>query len=245
MARAPERAKRPAPRRTPSRTRPASRAGGSPRQQAPVRRTWLLVIGAVLGLVVLWRVIPAVLGGGADPATPDASPSTSSTGPILAGEAPPAPAGARSARFPKVVEGTRLEVKVVSLGDDPSRCRAELLDVGTDERAVFHHRCGDEGGLDRYFFLVRLENVTDGRVTVELDRFEVVGPGGARVALDSVPGWSSPVRFFPPSDAIVPGDSLKGWVTVDGTDGFLPQSLTYADGKERLRVEFGGRWVDS
>src|SRR5262245_36094949 len=239
MARASERAKRPAPRRTATRTRPAgSRPGsnGGAEHEAPVRRTWLLVVGGVLGLLLVWRVIPAVLGGSSEPATPDSSPSTSSTGPIVAGEAPPAPPGARSAAFPKVVEGTRLDVKVMSLGDDPSRCRAEILDVGADERAVFHHRCGQEGGLDRYFFLVRLENLSDGRVTVELDRFEVVGPGGARVALDTVPAWSSPVRFFPASDAIVPGGSLKGWVTVDGTDGFLPRSLTYADGDERLSV---------
>jgi hypothetical protein len=195
-----------------------------------------------VGLLLAWRVVPAILGGTDAPPPPD-SVRTSSTGPILAGEAPPAPQGARSAAFPKIVEGTRLEAKVVSLGDDPSRCRAELLDVGTDDRAVFHHRCGREGGLDRYFFLIRLENLTDGRVTVELDRFEVAGPGGARVALDTVPGWSSSVRFFPPSDAIVPGGSLKGWVTVDGTDGFLPRSLTYADGEERLTVEFDGSWV--
>jgi hypothetical protein len=246
MARAPERAKRPVPRRTTARTRSASSRSGTSagaEQQAPVRRTWLLVGGAILGLLLVWRVIPAVLGGGADPATPEGSPSTSSTGPILAGEAPPAPPGARSAAFPKVVDGTRLEAKVISLGDDPSRCRAEVLDVGTDERAVFHHRCGQEGGLDRYFFLVRLVNLTDGRVTVELDRFEVGAPGGTRVALDTVPDWSSPAKFFPPSDGIVPGGNLKGWITVDGTDGFLPKSLTYVDGDERITVEFDGRWV--
>ena len=242
MARAPERAKRAAPRRTATRARPASASSGA-EQQAPVRRTWLLVVGAILGLLLVWRVIPALLGGAAESGTPDASPSTSSTGPILAGEAPPAPPGTESASFPAAVGGTRLEAKVITLGDDPRRCRAELLNTGNDERAVFHHRCGQEGGLDRYFFLVRLVNLTEGRVTVELDRFEVGTPGGAQVALDTIPEWSSSAKFFPPSDAIVPGGSLKGWITVDGTDGFVPKSLTYADGEERLTVEFDGRWV--
>lgn len=245
MARAPERTKRPIPRRTTTRTRPASSHPGSNaggQGQTPVRRTWLLVGGAILGLLLVWRVVPAVLGG-SEPSTPDGSPSTSSTGPILAGEAPPAPSGSRSAAFPTVLDGTRLQLKVITLGDDPRRCRAELLELGGDRRAVFHHRCVEEDGLDRYFFFVRLVNLTDMRVTAELDRFEVEAPGGARVALDSIPEWSSSEKFFPPSDGIVPGGSLKGWITVDGTDGFLPRSLTYADGKERLTVEFRGRWV--
>ena len=246
MARAPERAKRPAPRRTATRSRPAgsrSRSNGSPERSAPVRRTWLLVGGAILGLLLVWRVIPALLGGAAEPTTPDGSPSTSSTGPILSGEAPPPPAGAKSEAFPAVLDGTRLQLKVITLGDDPRRCQAELLEVGDGRRAVFHHRCVEEDGLDRYFFFVRLVNLTEGRVTVELDRFEVKAPGGARVPLDSIPGWSSSEKFFPPSDGIVPGGSLKGWITVDGTDGFLPKSLTYVDGEERLTVEFDGRWV--
>ncbi|HJS27942.1 MAG TPA: hypothetical protein VJ913_12535 [Actinomycetota bacterium] len=101
------------------------------------------------------------------------------------------------------------------------------------------------GRLDRFFFFVRLANLTDGRVTVELDRFEVEAPGGARVPLDTTPEWRSFEKFFPPSDGIVPGGSLKGWITVDGTDGFLPKNLAYADGEERLTVEFGGRWVET
>jgi hypothetical protein len=201
------------------------------------------VAGAILGLLLVWRAIPALLGGGADPGTPEDSPTTSSTGPILAGEAPPAPAGARSAAFPAVLDGTRLQLKVITLGDDPRRCRAELLDAGDGPRAVFHHDCVQEDGLDRYFFFVRLVNLTDLRVTVELDRFGVQAPGGVRVPLDSTPAWSSSEKFFPPSDGIVPGGSLKGWITVDGTDGFRPMGLTYADGEERLTVEFDGRWV--
>lgn len=243
MARAPERAKRPAPRRTARRTGPATASNSGPEPRAPVRRTWLLVVGAILGLLLVWRVIPAVLGGEPDPATPREAPSTSSTGPLLAGEAPPAPPGVRSAAFPAVLDGSRLQLKVITLGDDPRRCRAELLEVGDDRRAVFHHDCVREDGLDRYFFFVRLVNLTGGRVTVELDRFEIEAPGGPRVPLDSIPEWSSPEKFFPPSDGIVPGGSLKGWITVDGTDGFLPKGLTYADGEEQLTVGFDGRWV--
>jgi hypothetical protein len=43
----------------------------------------------------------------------------------------------------------------------------------------------------------------------------------------------------------VPGGSLEGWITVDGTDGFLPKGLTYADEQERLTVEFEGRCVSA
>ena len=243
MARAPERAKRPVPRRTTTRARPAPSSNGGSEHRAPVRRTWLLVVGAVLALLLVWRVIPALLGGAADPGTPEDSSSTSSTGPILAGEAPPAPPGAHSTAFPAVLDGTRLQLKVITLGDDPRRCHAELLETADGPRAVFHHQCVQEDGLDRYFFFVRLVNLTDLRVTVELDRFAVEAPGGARVPLDSIPEWSSSEKFFPPSDGIVPGGSLKGWITVDGTDGFLPKGLSYADGEERLTVEFDGRWV--
>jgi hypothetical protein len=245
MARTPQRTKRPTPRRATSRTRPSPRtaSNGGSDPETPVRRTWLFVGGAILAVVLIWRVVPALLGGGTDVSEPPDTSRTSSTGPILAGEAPPPPQGARSTSFPAVLEGTRLQLKVITLGDDPRRCRAALLEVGGDRRAVFHHHCVEESGLDRYFFFVRLVNLTDGRVTVELDRFEVASPGGARVPLDSIPGWSSSEKFFPPSDGIVPGGSLKGWITVDGTDGFLPKSLTYADGEERLTVEFDGRWI--
>jgi len=50
-------------------------------------------------------------------------------------------------------------------------------------------------------------------------------------------------RFFPPSTGIVASGRLKRWVTVDGTDGFLPTALTYADGEESLTVHFEGDWV--
>jgi hypothetical protein len=46
----------------------------------------------------------------------------------------------------------------------------------------------------------RLVNLTDGRVTVELDRFDVASPGGARLLIDSIRGWSSSEEFFPPSE---------------------------------------------
>jgi hypothetical protein len=241
MARTPERTKRPVSRRArPSPPRTSSNGGAE--AETPVRRTWLLVGGAILALLLIWRAVPALLGGANDTSQPRDS-RTSSTGPILAGEAPPAPPGARSAAFPAVLDGTRLQLKVITLGDDPRRCRAELLEIRNDRRAVFHHRCVQEDRLDRYFFFVRLVNLTDGRVTVELDRFEVGSSSDARVPLDSIPGWSSSEEFFPPSDGIVPGGSLKGWITVDGTDGFRPKSLSYADGEERLTVEFDGRWV--
>ncbi len=199
--------------------------------------------GGIVGLLLIWQLVPALLGG-AGPAAPPNSSGTSSTGPIVAGEAPPAPEGSRSSVFPTSVEGTRLEAAVLGLGDHPPRCRAELLLVGADERAIFHHRCVDEQeGVDRYFFLVELGNLTDARVSVELDRFAVRATDGARAALTTVPAWVRSTKLFPPSATIVPGGSLKGWITVDGTDGFLPRSLSYADGAETLTVAFDGRWV--
>lgn len=199
---------------------------------------------AVIGLLVLWRVASAVLGGGEDASPPLATGTSGPSGTPPGGEAPPAPPGARSEIFPTPVLGTRLELRVIALGDHPERCTAESLQLGGDLRTVYHHRCAGEPELDRYYFLVQLTNVTDARVTAELDRFAILTADGREIpALASIPPGANTARFFPPSAGIVTDGRLKRWVTVDGTQGFRPAALTYADGEESLTVRFEGDWA--
>jgi len=204
-----------------------------------------VIVGvAVIGLLVVWRVASALLGGAEDASLPVASGTSGPSDAPPGGDAPPAPPGALAETFPTAVLGTRLELRVIALGDHPDRCSAESLRLGGDVRTVFHHRCAGEPDLDRYYFLVQLTNLTDARVTVELDRFSIAAPGDQeREALGSIPPEANMARFFPPSTGIVASGRLKRWVTVDGTDGFLPTALTYADGEESLTVHFEGDWV--
>jgi hypothetical protein len=184
-------------------------------------------------------------GDDADRATP--TPSSGATGPSGPGatrDAPPAPEGSHAAAFPTAVEGTRLELKVVALGSSPADCVPESLRTGTGVLTVYHHRCLEERGLDRYFFLVRLTNRTEGRVFVNLDSFAVVGPNGhPRPAFATPPVGSPATRFIPSVRAIASEELLRGWITIDGTDGFSPAALVYEDGAESLRVRFQGAWV--
>ncbi len=203
----------------------------------------MLVGVAVIGLLLVWRIGSSLLGGEGSETLPGPG-ATGPTGGFAGGEAPPAPPGSRSASFPAPVAGTRLELRVIALGDHPDRCTAESVQIGGDVRTVYHHRCTDEPELDRYYFLVQLTNLTDQRVTAELDRFSVAPSSGqARPALDTPPPDSNPARFFPPSQGIVTDGSLKRWITVEGTDGFVPAQLTYEDGAESLTVRFPDAWV--
>jgi len=63
------------------------------------------------------------------------------------------------------------------------------------------------------------------------------------VAFATPPLGSDSTRFLPESRAIAAEQVLKGWITTDGTDGFIPVGLTYADGEEILTVAFDGTWV--
>ena len=67
-----------------------------------------------MGVVVVWRLLSAVFGG--DAVAPVIS-ATGPTGSIGTGDAPPAPAGSHSSRFPTAVAGTRLDLKVIALGE--------------------------------------------------------------------------------------------------------------------------------
>ena len=199
----------------------------------------------MLGLIVVWKVLGAVLGDGVPQA--DTRPPLTITGPsgsLGTGDAPPASAGTRAATFPTPVEGTRLELKAIGLGANPPDCVAQGLRSGGKTLTVFHHRCVEEPGLDRYFFLVRITNHAKGRVYVRLDGFTVEGASGRpRPAFPTPPVGSPSTRFIADTRAVAADQSIKGWITVDGTDGFLPVALVYADGEEILRVRFQGDWL--
>jgi hypothetical protein len=197
-----------------------------------------------LGVLVLWKVLGATMG---DPAEEDTRPPlvlTGPTGSLGSGDAPPAPAGSEAAGFPTAVKGTRLELKVIALGAHPPECTAQNLRTDGRSLTVYHHRCVQEEGLDRYFFLVRLTNHSEGRVYVNLDGFAVeAAKGKPRTAFATPPVGSPSTRFIAPTRAVAANQSVKGWVTIDGTDGFAPLALVYADGAEILEVRFQGSWL--
>jgi hypothetical protein len=78
-------------------------------------------------------------------------------------------------------------------------------------------------------------------VYVNLDGFAVESAGGRpRTALATPPVGSPSTRFIAQTRAVAADQSIKGWITIDGTDGFGPVSLVYADGAEVPRVRFQG-----
>jgi hypothetical protein len=170
--------------------------------------------------------------------------STGPTGALGSGDAPPAPAGNRSVVFPEQLEGSRLDMNVVALGTTPPDCTARTIRTGGEILAVYHHRCPDTAGVDRYFFRVRMTNHTNGRVYVRLDGFALEGSTGRPVEPFPTPPLGSPsTRFFQGSRAVAADQTVRGWITFDGSGGFVPAALTYADGKEILRVRFQGDWA--
>lgn len=193
----------------------------------------------------MWKVLGAAFGG--EPAQDHRPPALVVTGPsgsLGTGDAPPAPAGSEAATFPTPVNGTRLELKVIALGAHPPECVAQGLRTAGKTLTVYHHRCVDEPGLDRYFFLVRLTNHSKGRVYVNLDGFAVEAASGKpRTAFGSPPVGSPSTRFIASTRSVAGDQSIKGWITIDGTDGFAPVALVYADGAETLRVRFQGDWL--
>ncbi len=212
--------------------------------RAKAARAWgVLAGGALLFLLLLWGAT-RLLSGGGDETTP---PELGATGPTGAGAVPFAPLppeGSVAVAFPSAAEGTRLELKVIALGDDPDVCRAEALLIRGDERTAYHHGCAHDEDIDRAFFLVRLTNTTDRRIPVALDRFTVVGADGeTHGALPVPPLGVSSSRFFPQTATLGAGVALTRWVTIDGSDGERPVRLVYQDGPETLTVRFKGRWV--
>ncbi len=204
-----------------------------------------MLAGGALGLLLLLWLGTRLLGGGGD----DGSPlmATGSTGPSGANAEPfadPPPAGSVTGVFPLGAVGTRLELKVIALGDHPEACRAESLLLGGDVRTVYHHACSTDEEIDRSFFLVRVTNLTGSRVPIGLERFLVTGVDGAgRETLAVPPAGLTTTRFFPTTAVLGPRASLKRWVTIDGSDGVRPARLIYADGPETLMVRFPDSWM--
>lgn len=207
-------------------------------------RAWaILAGGALLFLLLLWG-LTRLLSGGGDEATAPELGATGPTGMNAVPFAPLPPEGSVTETFPAAAGGTRLELKVIALGDDPDVCRAEALLIEGDERTAYHHGCAHQEDIDRVFFLVRLTNTTDQRVSVVLDRFLVVGADGElHETLPVPPVGVSSTRFFPQKATLGAGVALKRWVTIDGSDGERPARLVYEDGPETLVVRFRGRWV--
>ena len=222
---------------------PAPRKGAKGPSTGTKLRAWGLLGAAVLGvLLVLWLATRLLGGGGGAEEVPPAA--TGATGAGSVPFAPAPPEGAVHDSFPRPAVGTRLELKVIALGDDPSVCVAEGLQIRGDVRTVYHHGCKGDEGIDRAFFLVRVTNRSDGRVALALEGFSLRTEDGVEhEALVTPPAGVPASRFFPPTVTIGPGVSFKRWVTFDGSDGERPGHLAYADGDEELSVRFRGRWV--
>lgn len=232
------------PRRPPARGSTSRPGVKRPPSRSGAIRAWVLLGAGALGfLIVLW-VGTKLLGGGDDgpPASFTGPTGPSGTGPVDFAEPPPE--GTVAAVFPGGATGTRLDLKVIALGDNPYVCVAESVRIRDEIRSVYHHGCSNEEGLDRLYFLVRVTNTTGNRVPVTIDGFLVRGVDGAdREALGTPPLGSASSRFFPITTTLGPGVSLKRWVTVDGSDGVRPERLIYADGPETLIVRFPDAWV--
>jgi hypothetical protein len=220
----PRRATAPAARRSPFL---ASRRGRVP---------WWAIALVALGCVgILYLVLTSGGGEASAPITEDE--------PAI-GSAPDGdvPAGVESSStiassFPRPATGERLELRVLSLGDDPSRCEAVSLRVGGEVRTAYHHDCSGRDA-ELAFFLVRLTGLAADPVTVDLTRFELVTKSGRRLTpLD----LKDVIRRFPVEIALGPDVSRKGWV-VFAVPG-VPASLRYADADRVLVVRFPGTWL--
>ena len=204
----------------------------------------MIVGGAVLGIIVLWQVLGAVLGTGDAPETRSpAVITTGATGTLGSGDAAAAPSGTKTGVFPDQLGGSRLDMNVVALGTTPHDCTAQTIRTAGQTLAVYHHRC-PEPGVDRYFFLVRMTNHAKGRVYVRLDGFTLEGAKGKPLEpFPAPPVGSQSTRFFQGSRSVAADQTVRGWVTFDGSGGFVPTALVYEDGKETLRVRFQGDWA--
>ena len=225
------------------RPEPAPRTPSPPRRRGPLpgnrRRSvpwWAIVLVALACGGVLWLVLGQDEGG-----SPEAAPSDPGTeaGPgangVVRDEATTSPAVAASFAQPAI--GDRLELRVLSLGDDPSLCEAVSLRLDGEVRTAYHHDCvRRDAGLA--FFLVRLTGLAADPVTVDLDGFELVTKDGRRLTpLD----LKDLARRFPAEIALGPDVSRKGWVVFD--DPGVPLSLRYADADQELAVRFRGTWL--
>lgn len=239
-----QRRRRPPPRRPPPRRRP----GGAERKAAPASTGRLLLAAVgVIGALVAWRVGSAVLGGD-EPELPGAGTQvTASPTPTEEGRAGvPASTAEVAEDFPLPAIGTRLEFKILGLGDDPQRCTAVGLLVGDDQRTVYHHLCGRDADArsDVYFFLIRIVNHSGAAQPIALDNFALATRDGGRLqALDVESAGASSEHYFPERIELGRDSRIKRFVAFDATPAFTPASLTYVDGSQALIVHLRGTWV--
>jgi len=202
-------------------------------------------VGGLLGVLLVWRVASALFGGG-EPGLPSgggtpASPTPTDDG----GNGVPASTVEVAEDFPLPAIGTRLEFKILGLGDDPKRCEAVGLLVGDDQRTAYHHLCGDaEAGTDVYFFLVRIVNHSDAAQPIALASFEMTADGGDTLpALDVETANATREHYFPERIELGPDSRIKKFVAFDGSPPFTPARLTYVDGTQALVIHLRGTWI--
>ena len=221
---------------------PPPRATAPARRRSPLlasrrgRVPWWAIALVALGCVgTLYLVLTSGGGAASRPATEDEPAIGSETeGDVPAGIES---SSSVASSFPRPATGARLELRVLSLGDDPNRCEAVSLRVGGEVRTAYHHDCAGRDA-ELAFFLVRLTGLAADPVTVDLTRFELVTKGGRRLTpLD----LKDVTRRFPVEIALGPGVSRKGWV-VFAVPG-VPASLRYTDVDRVLVVRFPGTWL--
>jgi len=78
-------------------------------------------------------------------------------------------------------------------------------------------------------------------VHVNLDGFTVEPTDGKpRPSFPTPPVGTPSTTFIAGTRAVAAHQSIKGWITIDGTDGFLSAALVYTDGDEVLHIRFQG-----
>lgn len=195
---------------------------------------WAILLVALACGGLLWRILgspddrPASPGDGRSPLELEGAGAQGSEGADVTATV--------ASRFPHPAIGDRLELRALSLGDDPSRCVAVGLRVGGDFRTVYHHRC-ERYDPDLAFFLVRVTGLADDPVLVERSSFALVTADGR--TLEPVAPLGVP-RLLPTDVALGPGVDGKGWLIFE--DPGSPASLRYTDGEQVLVVRFPNAW---
>jgi len=223
------------PRRT---APPARRRGPLPGNRRRHVPWWGVVLVALACGGVLWLVL-----GQGDP--PDPAPG-GETGSALDGGKPgdagthdevPENVASVASPFARPATGERLQLRVLSLGDDPRQCEAVSLRVGGEVRTAYHHRC-DGRDPELAFFLVRLTGLAADPVTVDRTGFELLTEEGRSLAPLEL---RDVVRRFPAKIALGPDVSRKGWVVFELSG--VPASLRYVDADQVLVVRFPSTWL--
>jgi hypothetical protein len=198
---------------------------------------WAIALVALACAGLVWLVVRS--GGGARPVeVPAGTVDAVGGGPGVGdGSSPSEPTSSVSSRFARPAVGARVQLRVLSLGDDPSRCEAVSLRVEDEVRTAYHHRCEGHDG-DLAFFLLRLTGMSKDPVMVRLDGFELITADGRALAARNPQDVS---KRFPEEIALGLGASRKGWVVFDLRGE--PVGLRYTDGDQALTVRFPGTWL--